>query len=271
MDPANDPEPRAAPDPNPARRGREDATTLRTDAAIETRRIVATIGAEARTTRRRRRRTQAQVAADMGISRARYAELERGLGTMAPLDTWVRVGLALDRPLAVALSREIQPALPADAGHLAAQEWIIGRAMEHGRDPSFELPTRPAPNAPVADVCLRDDPQRTFAFVEIWNRLDDLGAATRASDRKLADATILATIAGGHDDPYRIAFPWVLVDTAANRRLVARYPAILRARFPGSSVALVWALTDAGPFPATPAIAWFDPRDGGLRPLRHRS
>lgn len=277
MDPANAPQPESeptaiatAPAPESTRRGREQATTLRTDAAIETRRIVATIGAEARTTRRRRRRTQAQVAAEMGISRPRYAELERGLGAMAPLDTWVRVGLALDRPLAVSLSREIEPVLLADAGHLTAQEWIIGRALEHGRDPSFELPTRLAPDAPVADACLRDDPKRTLAFLEIWNRLDDLGAASRASDRKVADATTLATIAGGGDDPYRVALGWVLVDTAANRRLVARYPAIMRTRFPGSSVALVRALTYAAPFPATPAIAWFDPRSATLRPLRHR-
>ncbi len=275
MDPAID---RAALDPpspasptDPARRGRADATLLRTDAAIQTRRISATMGAEARTTRRRHRRTQAQVAAHIGISRARYAELERGLGAMAPLDTWVRVGLALERPLAVSLSRELEPALPADAGHLAAQEWIIGRALEHRRDPSFELPTHPASNAPVADVCLRDDPQRTLAFLEIWNRLDDLGAATRASDRKVADAATLAAIAGADADPYRVAVGWVLVDTAANRRLVARYPAILRVRFPGSSVGLVRALTDGGPFPGTPAIAWFDPRSVCLRPLRHRS
>ena len=35
--------------------------------------------------------------------------------------------------------------------------------------------------------------------------------------------------------------------------------------------ALVRALTDGGPFPGTPAIAWFDPRSARLRPLRPRS
>ena len=274
--------------PEPPRRGRADVTTLRTDAAIETRRLAASLGSEARATRRRHRQTQARIAGSAGISRARYAELERGDGAMAPLDSWVRVGLALARPLAVGLSRDIQPASPADSGHLAAQEWLIARALEQHRDPSFELPTRPAPDAPVADLCLRDAPQRTLAFIEIWNRLDDLGAATRSSDRKALDAHALAAIAAGPaiaaspsagftadpsadpERPYRVAVGWVLVDTAANRRLVAAYPAILRARFPGSSVELVRALSHGEAFPDEPAIAWFDPRIPALRPLRLR-
>ena len=253
------------------RTGRTAATAILTDAAIETRRIAATMGLEARTTRKRRRRTQMSVSDEIGISRSRYAELERGEGAMAPLDTWVRVGLVLGRPLSVSLSRGLDPELPADAGHLAAQEWLIARARLHGRGARFELPTRSAPGSPVADVVLRDDPQRTLGLFEIWNRFDDLGAATRTSDTKVADADVLARLAGGDEQPYRVAAGWILVDSAANRRLVARYPAIVRARFPGSSAALVRALRDGTPFPLGPAIAWFDPRIGDIRPLRLRS
>ncbi len=252
-------------------RGRAAATALRTDAAIETKRIAATLGQEARASRRRRRRTQASVAGDIGISRSRYAELERGEGAMAPLDTWVRAGLVLGRPLAVALSRDSGPGTTSDSGHLVAQEWVLEQARSHGRDATFELRTGPGPAAAVADVVIRDDPHRTLEFIEIWNRLDDLGAATRSSDRKVIEASVLASMAGGDDRPYRLGLGWLLVDTAANRALVARFPAIIATRFPGSSLGLVRALRNGAPFPDRPAIAWFDPRGGDIRPLRvHR-
>jgi transcriptional regulator with XRE-family HTH domain len=246
-------------------------TAIATDAAVETMRIAATLGKEARATRRRRRRTQASVAAEVGISRSRYAELERGDGAMAPLDLWVRVGLVLARPLAVTVSRDLAAPLPEDAGHLVGQEWVIARARADGRDVSFELAVREGRTAPVADVVVRVDIDRLLEIVEIWNRLDDLGVATRSSDRKLAEAAVLGRLAGGDDRPYRVGLCWLLVDTAANRALVRRFPAILAARFPGSSARLVRALRDGGPFPDRPAIAWFDPRVGDVRPMRLRS
>lgn len=244
------------------------ASAVATDAAIETLRIAATLGKEARATRRRRRRTQASVAAAVGISRSRYAELERGDGSMAPLDLWVRIGLVLARPLAITMSRDIAAPLPDDAGHLVGQDWVIERARAQGRDAGFELVVRSGRTAPVADVVVRVDADRVLEVVEVWNRLDDLGAATRSSDRKLADAAVHGAMAGGDDRPYRVGLCWLLVDTAANRALVTRYPAIVAARFPGSSVQLVRALRDGEPFPEQPAIAWFDPRDRTVRPMR---
>lgn len=246
------------------------ASTLATDAAIETRRIAATLGKEARATRRGRRRTQASVAAEVGTSRSRYAELERGDGAMAPLDLWVRIGLVLARPLAIALTRDLAAPLPKDAGHLIGQEWVIERARAHGRGVDFELAVREGRTSPVADVVLRVDAERVLELVEIWNRLDDLGAATRSSDRKLAEAAVLGAMAGGDDRPYRVGMCWLLIDSAANRALVGRFPAIFVARFPGSSEQLVRALRDGGTFPARPAIAWFDPRIATVRSMRLR-
>jgi len=60
------------------------------------------------------------------------------------------------------------------------------------------------------------------------------------------------------------------MDTASNRALVGRYPAILRARFTGSSGAWVRALVAGELPPSEPGLAWIDVRSGRLRPLRLR-
>lgn len=232
--------------------------------------IAATLGREARATRRRRRLTQQRLADAIGISRPRYAEIERGEGATAPLETWARIGAALGRPLAVSFSRDLEQPEPRDTGHLAAQELVLRLARSHRRDSSFELPTRPADPARSTDVGLRDHAQRTLILVEIWNRLDDLGAAARATDRKVAEAAAAGAFAGGDDPPYRVAACWLLVDTAANRRLVTRYPEIVRTRLPGSSLRWAEALTNGIAPPVEPGVAWIDPRGGRIIPLRLR-
>ena len=232
--------------------------------------IAATLGREARASRRRRRLTQQRLANAIGISRPRYAEIERGEGATAPLETWTKIGAALGRPLAVAFSRDIEQPGPRDAGHLAAQELVLRMARSHGRAASFELPTRPTDPARSTDVGLRDDAARVLFLIEIWNRLDDLGAAARATDRKLTEAAAAGAFAGADDPPYRVAACWLLVDTAANRRLIARYPEIVRTRFPASSVRWAAALTNGTAPPAEPGVAWVDPRAGRIIPLRLR-
>ncbi|TAK01891.1 MAG: XRE family transcriptional regulator [Chloroflexota bacterium] len=250
------------------------ATLRRSEAAIQgdalSAAIAATLGREARATRRRRRHTQQQLADLIGISRSRYADIERGEGATAPLETWAKIGAALGRPLAAAFSRDIEAPEPRDAGHLAAQELVLRLARSHGRPASFELPTRPADPARSADVGLRDDAAGALILIEIWNRLDDLGATARAADRKVVEASAHAAAAGGDAGPYRVASCWLLVDTAANRHLVARYPAILRTRFPGSSLRWAAALTNGMAPPLEPGVAWIDPRAGRIVPLRLR-
>lgn len=233
----------------------------------EAARLASALGASLRDGRRRRRLKQAEPAERVGVSRARIGQLEAGWGASAPLRTWVRIGMALGRPFAAGLSREIgQPSAPADSGHLAGQELVLRLARLHGRTGLFELSTRnSARDGGNVDVGVRDDLNRALILVEVWNLVSDLGNATRTSGRKVAEASDLAMFRG-----YRVALCWLFVDTAANRMLVRRYPQILRARFRGSSVAWAKCLTNGEPPPPEPGLAWVDPRSGRVTPVRLR-
>jgi len=225
------------------------------------------LGGEVRRSRLRRRLTLGELGDAVGIGPTRLHEIEMGRGGSAPLALWFALGLALDRPFAAGLSRElVGVGGPADAGHLAAQEVVLALAERHGRSGSFELPTRSsARDGGFVDVGIRDDPHRALILVEIWNRLDDLGDATRTSRRKVVEAADLAAFRG-----YRVASCWLLVDTSANRAIVRSFPAVLRSLFPGSSMAWVRCLVDGAPPPAKPGIAWVDPRSGRISALRLR-
>jgi hypothetical protein len=126
---------------------------------------------------------------------------------------------------------------------------VLALAERHGRRADFELPSGTSRPGRSIDVALRDDAARSIIVVEIWNRLDDVGAAARSRSRKAWDADGLAVLAGRDGPPYRVSICWLLVDSVANRRLVARYPAILRARFPGSSAHWAHCLVEGTPAP----------------------
>jgi DNA-binding XRE family transcriptional regulator len=228
--------------------------------------LATTLGREIRTTRRRMRLTQAELGERVGLAQSRVGEIERGTGTGTPLLVWARLGSALRRPLMAAFSRDLEPG-PADAGHADAQEIVLALARSCGRTGSFELPTRPTSPVYSVDVGLRDDRSRTLILVEVWNRLDDLGRAARSTDRKMAEAAEVAVALGG-GRPYRVAACWLLLDTAPNRALVARYPETFAARFPASSYEWVRALTHGTEPPESAGVAWVDPRRGRLAPMR---
>lgn len=257
----------------PQARGTDTATA----GAVESKKIGATLGLDARRTRKRLRLSQSQVSATIGVSRTRYAEMERGDGARAPLELWVKVGFALGRPLFVGLSRDLSAdgsstsADPRDAGHLAAQELVLTLARRHGHTANVELATRPYDPLFMADVVTRNDASRVMTIVEVVNRAGDLGSIARSTERKTAELERMAILAGGDEGPYRVARGWLLVDTAANRRLVATYPEFLRTRHPGSSTSWARAIADGSDPPLDSAIAWIDPRSGRIFPVHWKA
>ena len=199
------------------------------------------------------------------------SRLERGLGGGLTVDSWQRIALALDRPLRVELTRTRLDDAPADAGHLAIQELLLRMARKAGWNGRFELASRPNDPSRSVDVGLRSDRTRMLVIVEAWNRLDDIGAAARATNRKIAESNDVAVVLGGRDEPYRVGAVWVLRATARNRQLVRSYPDVFETRFPGSSAGWVAALVRGAPPPEDPGLVWTDVHATTLFPWRRRS
>lgn len=224
--------------------------------------IAATLGGNARAARRARGWSIAHLARKVGLSVARLSEIERSLGTRAPLETWVALGIALERPLAVTFTRPLGQSVSSvsDAGHLEMQELLLRLAKTSGRHGSFEVPTKPTDPARSTDVGIRDPSARTRILAECWNTFGDLGAAVRATHRKSDEVA-----AAWPED--RIATVWVVRATASNRALLTRFPHIIDAAFPASSRRWVGALIKGDPPPSRPGLVWYDP---GTRRLMER-
>lgn len=232
------------------------------------------MGGELRVSRRRRRLTQARLAARIGVTQSSVSLLERGGGGASSLELWQRAMLAVDRPLSLNLAAD--PLRPvADAGHLAIQELVLWAARGAGFKAAFELATKPADPTRSVDVGLRDDRRRVLLLVECWNSIGDIGAAARSTSRKVAEAEQLAVAIGQEDadgvvEPHRVASVWVIRATRRNTELVRRYPEVFAARFPGSSRAWVRALVAGEPTPTAPGLVWCDVRCTRLFAWRQR-
>ena len=204
--------------------------------------------------RLRRRWTQLQLADRAGLSRLVVTRLESSDGPV-DLETLERVGLALGVSVDVGFGRDRLEEV-ADAGHLAMQELVLRTARAAGWQADFELPTRPMEAWRSIDVGLASHARREAVEVECWNSVGDLGAASRASNRKLAELEALATARWGEDAG--VGLLWVVRATARNRALVERYPEVFAARFPGSSREWLRALTSGSRIPREPGLVWCD-------------
>jgi len=197
------------------------------------------------------------LAARVGLSQARLAEIEAGRGGGAPAEVWFALGEALGVYLRFEFGRDPQAELR-DAGHLEIQELVLRVAKPAGWEQAFEARSGGWQSDRSVDVRLLDRKGRRLVIGECWNTFGDLGEATRSSERKVRDAHEQAVAIAGEGEPFEVGLIWIVRDTAANRALVNRYPRIFESRFPGSSREWVKALTSGGPMPARPGLAWCD-------------
>jgi transcriptional regulator with XRE-family HTH domain len=231
-------------------------TRLAREAETANREQLVRIGTDVREARERRRLTQAQLGARVGLSQSAVSRAERGLGGGLTLDAWQRIATALAVPLRVKLQRD-PLAETADEGHLRIQELVLRVGRTAGYGGLVELATRPQEPWRSIDVGLVDDRRRRLVVVECWNTIGDVGAAGRSSARKQAEARALAVARWGDEGPEpRVGLVWVVRATARNRALVARYPRVFAAMFQGSSTGWLRALTTATEPPAQPGLVW---------------
>lgn len=228
---------------------------LATEAARRNAEQLSRAGAELREGRVARRLTQEQVGDRAGIGRGVVSRIERGCGGAVPMDSWQRLGLAVGRPLVVTVQRD-RAGETIDAGHLALQELVLRLGRSAGYEGIFELPSRPAEPWRSADVGLASAASHRLLHVECWNTIGDIGAATRSSARKEAELADLAVARWGTAGTSSLV--WVVRATARNRAIVARYPEVFAARFPGSSRAWVSAIATGSPPPDSPGLVWAD-------------
>lgn len=203
---------------------------------------------------------QTTLARRVGISQARLADIEAGRGGGAPLELWLAIAGVLGRYLRFEFARDPQQEL-ADAGHLDIQELLLRVGRAGGWERLFEARSRDYGSDLSVDVKLVDRKACRLVIGECWNTFGDLGKATRSGERKLQHADEQAVAVAAEGEPYQVGLVWIVRDTKANRALVARYPQIFEARFPGSSAQWVKALTELGvPLPTEPGLVWCDLR-----------
>jgi transcriptional regulator with XRE-family HTH domain len=235
--------------------GRKKRGHLELERDEATARTLVALGKAVREGRRRRRLTQAQLAARVGLSQATVSRIERGEGDGVPIACWIGVGLALGLTPRFEFARDPLETT-ADAGHLAIQELLLRMGRSTGYAGTFELPITPVGPRHSVDVCLKHAQARRLVLLEAWNSITDIGAGARSFDRKLASAREVGGWLDGGS--YEIRGAWVVRATRRNRELLARYPEVFEAKFPGSSLGWARALAGGTDPPVEPGLIWCD-------------
>jgi hypothetical protein len=178
--------------------------------------------------------------------------VERGLGQQASLETWAAIAAATGHQLVAFIERVPGTTLPRDYEHLKRQQLVINTArsggwtatVEHGIDADWERPRS-------IDVVLTRRGRGEVVVVEVWNLVDDVGAAFRGLDAKLARMR--------RQQGAATSGLMVIRGTRRNRALVHDFNALFRSQFPASSAAWLAALTARDkPMPATLGLLWTD-------------
>jgi uracil phosphoribosyltransferase len=126
---------------------RRRSTELEREIARRSNAMSLSLGRDVREGRIRRSMTERVAASKVGISQTAWSRIEAGLGRRVPLQTWIALGIALERPLAVCFSRPLDaPRGAAHAGHLDIQEHVLGLARATSSEQAGQSSTtRPPP------------------------------------------------------------------------------------------------------------------------------
>lgn len=206
--------------------------------------------------------TQQFIADRAGVTQSWISRMERGRGGSASLETWASVAAALDLQLVAFLEGVPGAERPRDYQHLKRQELVIGTARRGGWISHPELQLDPdSPRSRSVDVALLRPVRQEAAVVEIWDFFDDIGAAKRSLDGKVASVErMLITGRGlGQGEPYRVRGLWVVRGTIRNRRLVSEFATLFAAAFPARPEEWLRCLGDPGTaMPRSDGMIWSD-------------
>ena len=196
--------------------------------------------------------TQAEAAARARISQAQWSRLERATSEAqrAGVEEWAVAAEAVGLRLAAFMERASGATLPRDIEHLLRQNAVVSRGRPGGWLPAPEMPLDIGAGGHVVDVMLTRAVRREATVVEIWDWLDDVGAALRSFDEKVA--AVRRQLSGWH-----VQGTWVMRGTRRNRDLVRGLGALFAARFPADGEAWLRALDDPNVrLPDQLAIVW---------------
>lgn len=214
---------------------------------------------------------QADVSSAAGVSQSWVSRMERGAGHTASIETWAAVAAASGAQLVCFLEELPGATRPRDYQHLKRQQLVASVAAKGGWRATAERPVDPSwHRARSIDVLLERRTHHEIAVVEVVDWFDDVGAAWRGLDAKVATVTrgrASVELAGGP----RTSCAGLLVirGTRRNRLLVREFYVLFRTHFPARSRAWLEALQEPKrPMPAQPGFLWTDV--GGSRLIAAR-
>lgn len=203
-----------------------------------------------------RRWSQQRASSEAGLAQSTWSKLERGGAASVSLRVWMRASHAAGVDLRAYLEGASAAEPPRDAAHLRTQELLL-RTMAKG---GWSATPEAAVGSTAGDVVGRR--RAEVALAEVWDWLDDVGAAFRSWDRKLER---LAAAQPGRS----VSGCWVLRATRRNRQLLAEHRHVFRSRFPGSGAAWGAALEDpARQMPPDAGLLWVTVRGDRIYPAR---
>ena len=201
------------------------------------------------------------------------SKMERGQGASASLETWAAAAAAVDERLAAFLEAAPSADRPRDYQHLRLQRLVVELARAEGWRILPEDPIDPANRrSRSVDVTLIRDATREAAVTECTNHVDDVGAAWRALDDKVASVERhLAVGRNVEAAPWSVRGVWIVRGTRRNVALASEFRSLFAARFAQPTARWHQALADAAVrLPTGNGLLFTDARASGFASPRSR-